>query len=269
MEFDDHASLLQVCIERLGEKAGRQFAAMARRGFRLDPPADDAQATGRCRLGGPALLELGAPWPEIGGFPLSLYAVLDTDALAPWLGDELPMRPDLLNFFSLDLDVPYEEYRGLDIYGPEACRVIPADPVRAVETVAPGPAKRYPATPVHAAQVIMLPDGYDVENSDVEFDRDKHSDATSLILTEMGDLDSNTADKHCAFGWPDTSYRSSDEPRVTYRDADGPEIHLLQLAEDERLGWRWCNAGTMYFTIPAKAFAAGDFTKARVEERCC
>ncbi|GAA3250244.1 DUF1963 domain-containing protein [Nonomuraea helvata] len=265
MEFDDPTHMLQVCTERLGEKAGRQFAAMARRGFRLDPPSGDAPATGRCRLGGLALLEPGNPWPELGGFPLSLHAVLDTDALAPWLGDELPTRPGLLNFFYLDPDVPYEEYQKLDMSGPEVCRVIPADPARAVETAAPEPARSYPAIPVHAAQVIMLPDCWDVENDDVEFDTDQHWGATSLILNEMSGLDANTANSHCAFGWPDTSYASS----VTDRDVDGPAIHLLQLAEDGKLGWGWGDAGTMYFMIPAKAFTAGNFSKVEPVMRCC
>lgn len=35
MQFDDPADLSRVCTERLGEKAGRRFAATARRGFRL------------------------------------------------------------------------------------------------------------------------------------------------------------------------------------------------------------------------------------------
>ncbi|WP_405681797.1 DUF1963 domain-containing protein [Streptomyces sp. NBC_00057] len=35
------------------------------------------------------------------------------------------------------------------------------------------------------------------------------------------------------------------------------------------LGWGWGDAGTMYFTIPAKAFAAGDFSNAEANGRCC
>lgn len=264
MEFTDAAEMIRICTERLGEKAGRQFAAMARRGFRLDPPAAGAPATGRCRLGGPALLEPGTPWPEFGGFPLSLHAVLDTDALAPWLDDELPTRPGLLNFY-LDPDLPYDEYRELDLFAREACRVIPADPARAVETSAPEPAKSYPATPVDAARVTMLPDCWDVEDDDVEFDPSERWGAPSLILDKMHGLDGNTAGGHRAFGWPDTSYAS----RVTGRDADGPAIQLLQLAEDGELGWRWGDVGTMYFTIPVKAFAAGDFGKAEAIIRCC
>lgn len=174
------------------------------------------------------------------------------------------MRPGLLNFFSLDPDVPYEEYRALDL-GRGRCRVIPADPARAAETVAPGPARSYPARPVHAAGVTMLPDGWDVGDDDVEFDPDEHWGASSLILDAMDGLGGNTAGRHRAFGWPDTSYASP----VTRRDADGPAIHLLQLAEDAELGWGWGDAGTLYFTIPPKALAEGDFSQAGAEMRCC
>ncbi|MER7754682.1 YwqG family protein [Kitasatospora sp. NPDC097643] len=265
MDFDDPAVMRRLCVERLGPEAGRQFAAMARRGFRLVPASPEAPAAGRSRLGGPALLEPGTPWPVSAGVPLSLHAVLDTDALAEWLGDQLPTRPGLLNFFYLDPDVPYEEYRELDPYHPDAWRVVPADPARAVATTAPEPALRYPQRPVHAVEVTMLPDGWDLENDDLPYDKDRHWGAPSLVLDEMPDLNGNTAGHHCAFGWPDTSYTVS----VTSRDDDGPAVHLLQLPEDAELGWGWGDAGTMYFTIPAGAFAAGDFSRAEAHGYCC
>ncbi|MFI9787141.1 DUF1963 domain-containing protein [Kitasatospora sp. NPDC051984] len=265
MEFHDTAEMHRVCVERLGERAGPQFAAMARRGFRLEPASGGAPATGRCRLGGPALLEPETRWPELDGVPLSLLAVLDTDALAAPLGSELPTRPGLLNFFSLAPDLPYETYRQLDTSGPQAHRVIPADPARAVERTAHEPARNYPARPVRAVGSTMLPDAWDVEDHDVEFDSDRHWGAASLILAAFGDLDGNTAGQHCAFGWPDASYAYA----VTGRDAGGPAVHLLQLAEDTGLGWGWGDAGTMYFTIPAKAFAAGDFGKVEAAVRSC
>ncbi|MFJ9457428.1 DUF1963 domain-containing protein [Kitasatospora sp. NPDC101447] len=265
MEFDDPAVMRRLCEERLGPEAGQRFAAMARRGFRLVAASPEAPAAGRSRLGGDALLEPGVPWPALEGVPLSLHAVLDTDALAGWLADQLPVRPGLLNFFHLDPDVPYEEYSALDAYSPDAWRVIPADPARAVTTSAPEPARRYPARPVHAVPVTMLPDSWDLENDDLPYDRDRHWGAPSLVLDAMDDLDGNTAGHHCAFGWPDTSYTST----VTARDDDGPAVHLLQLAEDADLGWGWGDAGTMYFTIPAGAFAAGDFGRAEAAGHCC
>jgi len=266
MYFDDPAVVLAASIERLGERAGRQFAALARRGFVLERPARQAAVTGRCRLGGPALLNPGTAWPQTHGFPLSLHAVLDIDALGGWLGSALPtVRPGLLNFFCADPDVPYETYQQLDFRQPEACRVIPADPAQAVETAAPAPALAYPAVPVHAAAVTMLPDSWDVEDGDVAFDSSVHWGAASLIFDTFAGLDANTANKHCAFGWPDTSYANP----VTTRDVDVPAVHLLQLARDAELGWSWGDAGTLYFTIPAKSFAAGDFTAARLTVQSC
>ncbi|WP_151772960.1 DUF1963 domain-containing protein [Streptomyces abyssomicinicus] len=266
MYFDDAAALTRTCAERLGGTTGGQFAAMARRGFRLlRATAEAPAATGRCRLGGPALLEPRTTWPESNGVPLSLHAVLDTDALAAWLGDELPLRPGLLNFFHLDPDVPYEEYRLLDVYAPTVCRVIAADPERAAERTAPAPARSYPATPVHAAEVTMLPDCWDVQDDDLAFDSEQHWGAASLILDRMQDLDGNTAGSHCAFGWPDTSHTL----QVSSRDADGPAVHLLQLAEDPELGWGWGDAGTLYFTIPRAALSAGDFGRATAQTLCC
>src|SRR5262245_22313781 len=135
MYFDDPAEVLPTSVERLGERAGPQFAAFARRGFRLERPTERTTATGRCRLGGLALLNPDTAWPQAHGFPLSLLAVLDTDELADWLGAALPTaRPGLLNFFYADPDVPFETYMQLDFQRPEVCRVIPADPARAVET---------------------------------------------------------------------------------------------------------------------------------------
>ncbi|MFJ1756173.1 DUF1963 domain-containing protein [Kitasatospora sp. NPDC088134] len=265
MEFENSAALHRICVERLGERAGAQFAAMARRGFRLERATAERPAAGRSRLGGPALLEPGAAWPELDGVPLSLLAVLDTDALAPWLGGQLPVRPGLLNFFHFDPDVPCEVYRELNSSGPAAWRVLAADPTRAVERAAPAPATGYPARPVHAAGTVMLPDCWDVDDGDLDFDRDAHWGATSLLIEAMGDLDGNTMGRHCAFGWPDTSYTA----QVTARDADGPAVHLLQLAEDAELRWGWGDAGSAYFTVPARDFALGDFTRAEGASYCC
>lgn len=266
MYFDDPEAVLPMCVERLGERAGRQFAALVRKGFLLQRPAEAATATGLCRLGGPALLEPGTPWPEVEGFPLSLLAVLDTEVLADLVDDPLPLsHRGVLNFFHVDLDLPWAEQPQLDFHDPAQWRVLSADSSRAVEVAAPAPAKVYPAVPVHAAAVAMLPDACDVEEDEVEFDKGTYWGVTELLWAAMKGLDSNTADQHCAFGWPDNSYAG----RVTARDEHGPQIHLLQLARDTELGWSWGDAATLYFTIPAAALAAGDFASARLIVGSC
>ncbi|GAA3136154.1 DUF1963 domain-containing protein [Streptomyces echinatus] len=73
------------------------------------------------------------------------------------------------------------------------------------------------------------------------------------------------AGSHCAFGRPDTSHTL----RVSSRDADGPAVHLLQLAEDTGLGRGWGDAGTLYFTIPAGALAKDDSGEAVAQALCC
>ncbi|SDX06077.1 Uncharacterized protein YwqG [Saccharopolyspora shandongensis] len=260
MEFEDADEMRRLCIERLGDAAGRQFASLAKRGFRLEP-VGDAEPAGHCRIGGSALLEPGEEWPDYEGIPLSLYAVLDLDELAPWLGDQAPPVRGLLNFFLFDPNLPYEAHQHLKRDSPEACRVVLADPARAVETTAPERATSYPRRPVRAVEVTMLPDCWDVRDEDVEFDEHVHYGAESLILTEFEEMDGNSAEGHRAFGWPGLSHASS----VMRREE--PQVHLLQLAEDET--WSWGEAATQYFTIPAEAYEKGDFTKAENTTRNC
>ncbi|WBO61764.1 DUF1963 domain-containing protein [Streptomyces camelliae] len=193
------------------------------------------------------MLEPGTAWPEIDGVPLSPHAVLDTDALAPGLAAELPTRPGLLNFFHLVPDVPYERYRLLDLSGPEACRVIPAAATRAVKRAAPEPARSYPVRPLRATEVTMLPDCWDIEDADVDFDPDetgvRHRSSSPRWATSTGTPPSGIAPS--AGPTPLTG-------RVTRRDSDGPAVHLLQLAQDAELGWGRGDAGTLYFSDPGE-----------------
>lgn len=266
MYFDDPAAVLPACVERLGDRSGSQLAAMARRGFLLERPTGQAAATGRCRLGGPALLDPGTAWPGTAGVPLSLLAVLDLDALGGRLGVALPpQRPGLLNFFYADPDIPVAELLRLDTWDPSAWRVIPAESRTAVENPAPNPARSYPPVPVRAVDVTMLPDVCDVADSDVDFDKTRYWGVTQLLWESMQGLDGNTAGRHCAFGWPDTSYANI----VTERDDDGPHIHLLQLAQDAGLGWSRGDAATLNFLIPAQALADGDFSRVHLKTQSC
>src|SRR3954452_22139775 len=95
------AEIRELCIEHLCERVGSQLADLAKPGFVLESADKDFQ-TGRCRAGVDiAFLEPGTPWPQDQqGRPLSVLAVLDTDELTPWLGDELPTRLGLVNIFA-------------------------------------------------------------------------------------------------------------------------------------------------------------------------
>ncbi|MFB9836840.1 DUF1963 domain-containing protein [Actinoallomurus acaciae] len=164
------AEIQALCVEHLGEVLGARLAALARPEFSLAPARDDVSPTGRCHVGGPALLEPGTPWPQTrGGFPLSLVAVLDTDELAPWLGDHLPTRLGLVNVFWLQPDFkcreddrfaelmePYEGWWGQRDQ-PGDCQIVLASPPRAIEVAAPRPAQVLDRRPLNAAPIVTLP----------------------------------------------------------------------------------------------------------------
>lgn len=158
------------CVRHLGEDLGARLAALAKPGFALERAYGDAPRIGRHRVGGPALLNPGTPWPEtVGGFPLTLVAVLDTDELAPWLGAHLPTRLGLVNVFWLQPDFQYEEDdRFVELMKPyehwwgrrdrpDECQIVLADPSRAIEIVAPLPGRTLSQQSLNAAPIVTLP----------------------------------------------------------------------------------------------------------------
>ncbi|WP_200827361.1 YwqG family protein [Thermomonospora echinospora] len=254
------AEIERHCVEVLGEHGGAEMAALVRRGHALVPVGDGEAPAGRSRLGGAALLESGTPWPEVEGIPLSLLAVLDTDALARWLGAELPVRPGLLNFFFLEPDLPYEEYRHLDFLGDERCRrVIAADPAFAVETSVPAPATVFDERPVTARPLLTLPGNEESVVASLDLgpgneDKWPVMEAYNIRTTWPSDAQQ---EGHRAFGWP-WPFQSP----VMEED----EVHLLQLDSDDH--FQWGDMGVLYFTIPADALRKGDFGQVRIDMHC-
>lgn len=236
------------------------MAALARRGHLITPISDGGPPTGRCRLGGTALLDPGTHWPEVDGIPLSLLAVLDVDALAPWLGEELHTSPGLLNFFHVQPYLDYEQYDGINPFDdPRAWRVIAAKPERAVETPAPASAFVFDQRPAWADPIITLPGheesvvgsldlgpGYEQRNSVVE--------AYDIHTTWPPGTD-GYADGHRAFGWP-----WPQQGALTGED----EVLLLQLSSDDE--FQWGDGGLLYYMITAEALRAGDFSQVRVQQ---
>ncbi|MEV0405698.1 DUF1963 domain-containing protein [Actinoallomurus sp. NPDC050550] len=258
MDHQSEAVVIRaVCVEFLGEHLGSQLAALARPGFGLSPAGESRPAAGRSRLGGPPLLDPGTPWPHDDDLPLSLFAVLDTDELTPWLGDELPVRPGLLNFFGID--------------HLQACRVVPADPTRAAP-VRPPDDDAFAVVPLHAEPCLSLPDawwGATLEDFIEGFGLDPGPDLTSICdpseqVTELfaGDFPgehypgSGAVDQ--AFGWP-----PSVQPGDPLPDLRGEYTHLLRLSSN--LGeWEFAEGGSLHFLIPRKALRDGDFSQAVV-----
>ncbi|WP_433516772.1 DUF1963 domain-containing protein [Nonomuraea sp. CA-143628] len=254
MDHESEAAYIRsVCAEFLGEHLGSQLAALARPGFGLSPASESRPAAGRSRLGGAALLDPGTPWPHDGKGPLNLYAVLDTDELAPWLGDELPVRPGLLNFF---LGNFYD------------CQVIPADPTGAVELRSPDD-HAFAIVPLHARRRLSLPDmwwGGALEDLIEGFGLDPGPDLTSICdpeesVTDLFAGDSagghypGSADDDQAFGWP--TWIAPEDPLPDLR---GEYTHLLHLSSN--LGeWEFPKGGSLNFLIPKQALRDGDYSQ--------
>ncbi|MDL4773860.1 DUF1963 domain-containing protein [Actinomadura xylanilytica] len=264
------AAVHRLCTERLGAALGPQLAALARPGFDLTPANDARPATGRCRLGGPALLDPGTPWPRCDDLPLVLFAVLDTDELAPWLGDELPCRPGLLNFFYLDTAPS-----GYDLDDPAICRVVPANPARAVAVTAPQPERGFAAVPLNARPDLTLP-GLISSGSfmsleslieDFGFTPDPGIEADRLeadALLMFGDFPEDQyypgplgVDQ--AFGWTaeEATHRLLPDPQGEY-------TRLLRISSN-LAEWEFPEGGGLHFLIPTKALRDGDFTQAVAE----
>ncbi|GAB3155959.1 hypothetical protein GCM10027290_52970 [Micromonospora sonneratiae] len=243
------AGLRTVCVAEFGEAAGSRLAALARPGFGI-LRGDDPSPTGRCAVGGPALLEPGTPWPEADGFPLSLLAVLDLEALAPWLGEHRPSPAGLLNFFVVEPG-PGQPYPEVDFDDPRWLRVVPADPARAVEVAAPVGTVSFGREPLHAEPVLTMPDEWSAAVQDIDFGLHPLDAATKVAaFYESGGLVTNPP-RCAAFGWPVGELGS------IHRWEDS-HVHLLKLLD----GPSACP--TLYFMIPEAAFRSGDFSQAIV-----
>ncbi|WP_158588100.1 DUF1963 domain-containing protein [Actinomadura logoneensis] len=273
------AKVRELCVDRLGEHIGTQVAALARPAFGLRPVKPGTQPAGHCRWGGPALLSPGTPWPEYDGIPLSLFAVLDVEALGPWAADERPPNGDrLLNVFYCDPD-PRRGYvddgslqRSDD---PRYCRVIPADPASAVEVTAPPPASLHPAQPFYGVPVITLPSACGVDYDPVldTLDYGGETDGSIyyeslpgwLVSDRFGEAWSEFCSKEQglyqyddvffspdqAFGWP---HLEGHFPLQELSDGE-PYRHIITIGQ--YLG----DGGYVHFVLPARAFREGDYSR--------
>ena len=125
---------------------------------------EDTSPPPRSRLGGPAVLPPGEPWPTAAGRPLSFLAALDLDELdASRIHDAMPDSGWLLFFADLDEEgVIGEEANRPDsairvYYVSPASAPIPADLSDELRTVDGGVLRNRPIT---ANAVLSLPDGY-------------------------------------------------------------------------------------------------------------
>lgn len=249
-----------LCVESLGECLGNQLADVTRLGIGLAPASPQRPATGQCRLAGPALLDPGTAWPEADGLPLSLFAVLDMDELAPRAADQSPVQTGLLNFFSLDLRHDF------DLNDPRTCAVIPAASDQAVEVTAPAPLTEFETVPLHAEcgttlpgpYVEYAPDVWERFEPDDEVREEFEDDPRSFMYERFADAwvhdpgRLRTDDQ--VFGWPMTETHP-----VKARPENGDRL-LLTLTSNNG-PWEFPNGGSLMFYIPEQALQAGDLTQ--------
>ncbi|GAA3522322.1 hypothetical protein FHR32_006276 [Streptosporangium album] len=245
------AALHDFCVERFGAELTPRIVSLARPGFDLRR-AEPGEGSGHCRFGGRAMLEPGTPWPTCEDDPLSLFAVLDTDVLAPWLGDLAPAGTGLLNFFYLD-DI------GL-AFEPEAVAVIAARSGHAVEIDPPAESKVFAPVAWKAESGFAMPDGYDAAweeiLDDVEYDTYEYiSDYVRIGNTESDWLWARPGvltSGEIAFGWPMLPGTVSQN----FPDGEDPNSfhHLLQLSDQGE--WHMeGEGGWMHWSIPTQALS--------------
>jgi uncharacterized protein YwqG len=246
--------------ERLGENIAGQLIELARPAFALTA-AEPGEATGQCRFGGRPLLEPGTDWPMCEDLPLSLVAVLDTDALAPWLGDLAPPSTGLLNFFYLDSDSKLSDPQAMDLdlklptHDPRKSAVIPAAPSRAVKVTPPARTSVFEPEPWTAEPVIALPDLM----SDPAMERIESGFYIDHQIEDWEQLPAGVTSEDVAFGWPKFPTGSS----PYFPDGEDPNHyhHLLQFSGNDQ--WRIeGDGGWMHFSIPTEALREGDFSRA-------
>lgn len=265
-------ALRDFCAERLGADLADRFVRLARPGFALTE-AGPGEAAGHSRFGGRAMLEPGTEWPTCDGFPLSLLAVLDTDTLAPWLGDTLPAGTGLLNFFFLDSDSEHADPAAMDVamkfgcLAPELGAVIAARSAHAVEAGPPARSSVFDPVPWAAAPGFAFPDSFDPAWDSLDLgpgfdDMARAMPAMHLegLLTEWsqrpGALDSS---EDIAFGRP--QFPTGSSPMLPNHEDPNLYHHLLQLSGQDEW-WIGGDGGWMHWSIPTEALRAGDFSQA-------
>ena len=207
-------------------------------------------------------MEPGTPWPQTDGAPLSLFAVLDTDELAPWLGSRPSARLGLVNVFrALRRDI-------------DECTIICADPAHAVETPAPPQEEILTMVGLHVAPIITLPSvsgeygtgdpvletfdyraepGYDEDHWESSTERFVQGPLGEEWHYYCRDRQGFLPGDSQAFGWPHI------DSWIGMR-ADGYE-HLLTLSGD-----LWNDNGFERVMVPPSALQTGKFTNAVCEQ---
>ncbi|MEU6422885.1 DUF1963 domain-containing protein [Streptomyces spiralis] len=265
------SALRDFCAERVGVELATRLVGLARPGFALTA-AGPGEAAGHSRFGGRAMLEPGTPWPTCEGFPLSLLAVLDTDALAPWLGGLLPPGTGLLNFFCLDFESEQRDPAADALMGkfigndPQVVRVIAARSAHAVETDPPSGSSVFAPVQWAASAGFAFPDTWDPAWDHLDLGPEADDKARAMpgmyiadLFPEWGQRPGALDSEDLAFGRP--VYPTGSGPWMPGGEDPNVYHHLLQLSGQDEW-WIGGDGGWMHWSIPTDALRAGDFSRA-------
>lgn len=266
----------------LGEALGARWSSMLTEGCRLVPADDrDGGAAVVGRLGGPAPLAAGTPWPTWDGFgPLSHVATLDCARLHPHLPAALREagfpRDGLLSFFYFDGQLDDGENLVGALFGTEdGARVLHTPAAAHVAPVDPPPTlSGYDAVELTVEPVLTWPTWEHPELVDAESDGwDDLWEVLEGLREEM------PLPAHQVGGHPDAVQGPVEleiaEGRATGGGPAGREpapvgdlLLLAQLDTDEDAGFMWGDAGILYFMIRADDLAAGAFDRTGFTWQC-
>ena len=198
----------------------------------------------RSRLGGPALLPAGEPWPHAdAGYPLTFLAGIDLSERPEYDGrDVWPDDGWLLFFADIGeqtegfLEVSDNADRARVLY---AADVVPADP----------PGEALGQRSVRMEPRLTLPEELDLD----AFSKRSYEEVVSLLYN---------ADPHTEWtgdDWPPQHWLGG---RSGYLEP-GTAL-LLQISDDTRLEFYWLDAGVIRFLIPPEDLVLPELSRVSV-----
>jgi uncharacterized protein YwqG len=275
---------LQAAVAEFGlQEYGDRIAAAALPSARMVGTAPGEEPpVGASKLGGEPDLGAGVDWPVGAGGPLSFIAQVDLAAVAQCLPDNGLPSDGLLSFF-------YDaETRPWDVEPDDrtAWRVVHTVDTRSLRRhTAPEGVVAFHPVPLTPRYELAVPFGRTMEARGFGLDataRARYFDLQDVFAHDFQPEDRGTA-RHRMSGHPD-AIQGDMRRRIEGAlrggvdiDADQtPELDeaakrwvlLLQVDSDDHADMMWGDAGRLFFWIPEKALAPGDFSAVIVQLQC-
>jgi len=264
------------------------WASLARPNVQLVPgPVVDADMThsGASKLGGEPDLPAAVPWPvRPGSEPLTFLAQLNLAELSTY-GSGLPLPDDGLLLFFYDAETqPW----GLDPADASGTHVLYVGGGTAVERRAHPKGRPSKVRKLQLMPGESLPSWSPFQDKAAAAGFASHQVSSQIDRLSDEDFESITFGGHAVGGWPALI---QDEMELECQlasngiDVGGPEGYetpraialapgavdwrlLLQLDEDEDLGWFWGDAGRLYFWCREQDIAARRFDRCWTVLQC-